>query len=74
MLDKQINYTIILPDNIRVVSSLSFSSCPKDCIFKPGERANNVRSTIERVLFAIAENVVVLVCMLDIKKMVNYSI
>jgi hypothetical protein len=58
----------ILPDSIRVVSSLLFSSCPKDCIFKLDEMARNARNTIERVLVATVEKVVILRHMVDMKE------
>jgi hypothetical protein len=68
-----INILFILPDKIRVVSSL-FSSWLKDGIFRLDMEANNAISRIERVLAAIAEEAVVFRQMLDIQKMVSYSI
>jgi hypothetical protein len=51
-----------------------FSSWLNDGIFRLDMEANNAISRIERVFAAIVEEVVVLRQMLDIKKMVSYSI
>jgi hypothetical protein len=68
MLDKQINYPLILPDKIRVLSSSLFSSWLNDGIFRLDMEANKAISRIERVFAAIVEEVVVLRQMLDIKR------
>jgi hypothetical protein len=54
VLDKQINAYLILPDKIRVESSLLLlSSWLNDGIFRPDMEARNAISRMDRVLAAI---------------------
>ncbi|MDQ4066056.1 MAG: hypothetical protein M3114_00540, partial [Thermoproteota archaeon] len=64
----------ILPDKIRAESSSLLSSWLNDGIFRPDMEARNAISRIVRVLAAIVEVAVVLCLLLDMKKMVSYSI
>jgi hypothetical protein len=70
-----ISILFILPDKIRAESSLLLlSSWLNDGIFRPDMEARNAISRIDRVLAAIVEVAVVLCLLLDMKKVVSYSI
>ena len=69
VLDKRINYRLILPDKIKAESSsLLLSSRLNDGMFRPDMEVRNAVSRIDRVLAAIPEGAVVLRLMLDMKK------